>query len=370
MLALMPGYASIAFIAAARWRLLALALAALLAMPGCYYVQAARGQLEILAAREPIDEVIDDPATDPALAARLQLLRDARAFATGELGLPDNGSYRAYADLGRDYVLWNVIAAPEFSLQPKTWCYLVVGCLAYRGYFDEEAAIRYGARLADDGYDVFTGGVAAYSTLGRFEDPILNTMLARDDADLVALLFHELAHQVIYIADDTAFNESFASAVAEIGLEEWFASRGESERARDWLARQATLEERVALIAAARELLAALYASDVGEVEKRRRKGRILSTLEERLGYTGDAAIDINNAWLASVAMYRGYLPAFRALFANCGERWDCFYAEVEKLAGLEAAERDAALERLAPAAAGDIVSPPAARESAPAARP
>lgn len=370
MLALMTGRDPLATIAAARWRLLALALVALVAIPGCYYMQAARGQLEILAAREPIGEVIADPATEPALAARLQLLRDARDFATGELGLPDNGSYRAYADLGRDYVLWNVIAAPEFSLEPKTWCYLVVGCLAYRGYFDEEAAIRYGARLADDGYDVFTGGVAAYSTLGRFADPILNTMLARDDADLVALLFHELAHQVVYIADDTAFNESFASAVAELGLEEWFAARGESERARDWLARQEVLEERLAVIGAARERLAALYGSEVGDAEKRRRKERILATLEERLGYAGDAAIEINNAWLASVAMYRGYLPAFRALFRNCGERWDCFYDEVERLAGLEAAERNAALQRLAPGTARDTVSPRAARASGPAAPP
>jgi len=199
-------------------------------LTGCYYMQAASGQWEVMRKRQPIAEVIKDSETSPELAARLRLLDEARDFSIEILGLPDNKSYRSYADLERDYVVWNVFAAPEFSLTPKQWCFPVAGCVSYRGYFSKEDALRDSKRLSDDGFDVAVGGVAAYSTLGKFNDPILSTMMRWDDIDLIAVLFHELAHQVVYVKDDSAFNESFATAVEEIGVKLWLETRGEEEK--------------------------------------------------------------------------------------------------------------------------------------------
>lgn len=334
-----------------RVALIVLALAALASVQGCFYLQAARGQFEIWQRSESLEEVIADPETDDVLATRLRLLGTARDFASERLGLPDNGSYRSYADLGRQFVLWNVFAAPEFSLEPKTWCYLVVGCLAYRGYFDERAALELAARLAQDGYDVHTGGVAAYSTLGKFSDPLLNTMLARDDTDLVALLFHELAHQKLFVRDDTAFNESFASAVAEFGLRQWFEARGDDATLERWLERQEGARARMRLIEEVRADLETLYAQSLPEDQMRQRKAQIFAALEARLSAaegTDWSVVPMNNAWLASVSLYRGNLPAFRRLFASCERQWDCFYAEVESLAELSQAERADALAGLA----------------------
>ena len=188
-------------------------------LSACYYVQATRGQIEVLSKREPIDEVLASPETDDELGRRLRLVQEAREFSIDELGLPDNDSYRSYSDLERDFVVWNVFAAPEFSLQAREWCYPIVGCVSYRGYFSETAAREEADRLARKGFDVAVGGVPAYSTLGNFADPVLSTMMRWDDVRLVSTLFHELAHQVLYIKDDTAFNESFATAVEEIGIE-------------------------------------------------------------------------------------------------------------------------------------------------------
>ncbi|MDZ7645089.1 MAG: aminopeptidase [Woeseiaceae bacterium] len=301
----------------------------LVVLEGCYYMQAARGQLEIWQRREPIGEVIADPATDERLAQQLQMLRAARQFASEELHLPDNGSYRSYADLERDYVVWNVIAAPEFSLQPRTWCYLFVGCLAYRGYFSPDAAADQADALRADGYDVYVGGVAAYSTLGRFDDPLLNTMMSRSDADLVALLFHELAHQVLYVDDDTAFNESFASAVAELGLVEWLAARGEQGELERWRQRQAQLAEVMRRVDATRDRLADLYAEPLPEDVMRRRKAALLENLRRDASGKGNdwLAGALNNARLVALTMYRGQVPAFRRLFARCERDWACFSA-------------------------------------------
>ncbi len=182
-------------------------------LSACYYMQAASGQWEVMRKRVPIEEVIAAPETNPELSDKLSLLVEAREFSVNVLHLPDNKSYRSYADLKRDYVVWNVLAAAEFSLQAKLWCFPVVGCVSYRGYFSEQKALKKSQQLAADGFDVAVGGVAAYSTLGKFSDPILNTMMHWDDVELLALLFHELAHQVLYVRGDTAFNESFATAV-------------------------------------------------------------------------------------------------------------------------------------------------------------
>ena len=197
----------------------------LLMLSGCYYTQAARGQMEISRKREPIEDIVASDESPPDLVAQLTVVSEARQFSIDILGLPDNDSYRSYADLERDYVVWNIVAVPEFSLQAKTWCYPIVGCVSYRGYFSQDKAQKKADDLRDDGYDVALGGVAAYSTLGRFSDPILNTMMHWGEADLVAVMFHELAHQVLYIKDDTEFNESFATAVEEIGMQRWLATR-------------------------------------------------------------------------------------------------------------------------------------------------
>ncbi|MGB5247390.1 MAG: aminopeptidase [Woeseia sp.] len=322
-------------------------------LQGCYYLQAAHGQFGIWKKSQPLDVVINDPATDPALADRLRLLRDAREFASSRLLLPNNGSYQNYADLGRDYVLWNVVAAPEFSLEPRTWCYLIVGCLAYRGYFDEAKARQLGAKLQKESFDVYVGGVPAYSTLGHFNDPLLNTMMQRDDADLVALLFHELAHQRLYLKDETAFNESFASAVAEFGLQEWFAERGDAATGELWLARQRLAESRMDRIRDTREKLAALYAGSMPQAQMRASKAALIGELKTRLA--ADSAdpsawdgVAINNAWLATFALYRGYLPAFRQLFDDCAADWNCFYDAVNALGDLPADKRAQSLAEIA----------------------
>ena len=330
-----------------------LLLAVMVTMQGCYYVQAARGQLDVLRHREPIAEVIANPATPRELAARLATLQAARQFASDELLLPDNDSYTTYADIGRDYVVWNVIAAPEFSLEPETWCYLIVGCVAYRGYFSEDKAIQFAGSLRKKGYDTFVGGVAAYSTLGRFDDPILNTMMRRDDVELVGLLFHELAHQHLYIKDDTEFNESFASAVEEIGLERWLSAREQSGMLRQWKARQAMLQSMTALIHSARGDLEALYASDLPEDEMRREKSERLQALAAEAAVLAESGAgpnwlqgELNNARLVSLGLYRGSVAAFMRVYDICDEKLACFYGAVEELAGLPAEQRETALAR------------------------
>ncbi len=325
---------------------------------GCYYVQAARGQLEVLNKREPIDAVIDDPDTPDDLAGRLELLQRARDFSVTELGLPDNKSYRTYSDLERDYVVWNVVAAPELSVEPRTWCFPVAGCVAYRGYFSEDKAWRKAEELADDGYDIFVGGATAYSTLGNFNDPVLNTMLSRDDTMLVALLFHELAHQVLYVKDDTSFNESFASAIEELGIERWLERNGTTEEFDRWKRYKAWSEDLTEIALEAREDLEALYASDLDDAAKRSAKSARLEVLTESLlRRAREAGVDasgwwqdqpLNNARLASWSAYESYVPAFRQLFIDCEERFDCLYRRSAELAELPRERREERLDALA----------------------
>ena len=336
--------------------LLALSLSLLLS--SCYYLQAAGGQLEVLRKRESIDRLLDDPDTPAALAARLSLVRAAREFSITELGLPDNGSYRSFAALDRDYVVWNVVAAPEFSIEARTWCFPVAGCVAYRGYFSERRARAKATQLKAAGQDVFVGGVTAYSTLGIFDDPLLSTMLGRDDTALVALLFHELAHQRLYLPGDTAFSESFASAVEELGVERWLSARAGGDQWRRYRARKALAGELTALALAARDDLAALYAGPLTPAEKRRAKAARLKALAAAL--TGRAlahgvdarearfAQPLNNARLALWSAYERHVPALRRLFRNCGEDFQCFYASAAQLAQLDAAERQRRLAALA----------------------
>jgi predicted aminopeptidase len=310
-------------------------------MEGCYYMQAIRGHSDLMSRRRPVDEVIADDSAPEALREKLELVSEARRFASEQLLLPDNDSYRSYADLERDYVVWNVFAAPEFALQPKTWCYPVAGCVAYRGYFDEEAARRRAEKLEGKGFDVAVGGVAAYSTLGRFDDPLLNTMMRWSDVDLVATMFHELAHQKLYIRNDSGFNESFASAVADIGVERWLYETGEPERLSVYRQHQALRRTMQTLVQAAREALESLYASGQDVETMRIAKRDIL----DRLSADAQAVVDadgrgvrnwlappLNNARLVSMNLYQGQVAAFRAIYERCNRELDCFYARAAEL--------------------------------------
>lgn len=339
-------------------------LSALLALGGCgnlgYYWQSAGGQLEIWRHEAPIERLLADPALQPELRAQLERVLRIRDYASRELGLPDNRSYRSYADLARPFVVWNVFAAPEFSLQPQQWCFPFAGCVNYRGYFSEAGAKAMAARLAAEGHDVHVGGVPAYSTLGWFADPVLNTFIRHPEPELARLLFHELSHQVVYVQDDSVFNESFATVVERAGLERWLNDHGSAEdRERSARLQRFRADFRV-LIEGARRELAALYAGAAGVAEKRRRKAEILAGLKrayerQRLDWGGFAGYDrwfaqpLGNAHLASVAIYTQRVPAFEKLLARSGGELPRFYAAVRELAALPAEERKRRLDALAP---------------------
>ena len=336
-------------------------------LAGCgtlYLLQAADGEWHVLHQRVPIQRLLADPHTSPELRARLTQVQAAREFAARELGLPDNKSYRSYADIGRPYVVWNVVAAPEFSVEPKRWCFPIAGCVAYRGYFREQRARDFAASLAVRGFDVAIGGVPAYSTLGRFADPVLSSMLRYDDDDLAATIFHELAHQLLYVRDDSEFNEAFATTVEDVGLERWLAHQGEAERMRAFRQEQALDEKFVTLLAGARARLARLYASGLPREEMRARKAEIFNTLmadiralEQRAGlglplYEEWLASGLNNARLASVATYYDCVPGFMRVLQEQGNDLPRFYAAVRELATQPRAERHARLCGRAGAAA------------------
>ena len=328
----------------------------MMSLHGCYYVQAARGQLAVMRSREPIADVIRSDETPLELSERLRVVEQAREFSIEVLGLPDNDSYRSYADLERDYVIWNVIAAPEFSLQPKRWCYPIVGCVSYRGYFSEQAAQRKAAKLRADGYDVAFGGVVAYSTLGRFNDPILNTMMHWDDVDLVAVMFHELAHQVLYVKHDAGFNESFATAVEQTGIERWLAMTGNVAELGEYYDRIDRRRRLMQLVDAAREDLRTVYSNAIGQNEKRRLKADRISRLEEAIraeftqaGQSAPTWLDagLNNARIVSLVLYNGHVPAFRALLRRCENDLQCFYTAAKTLSNLDKETREARLAAL-----------------------
>jgi len=331
------------------------ALIALAATPGCYLAQAAYGQYRVNAARRPISRVLEDPSTPQALRSQLGTIVQLRDYASHSLALPDNASYRAYADVGRPYVVWNVFAAPAYSVEPVTWCFPVAGCVAYRGYFDETRARDYALGLRARGYDVLVGGVPAYSTLGHFADPVLNTMVGWDEADLAALLFHELAHQVAYAKDDTAFNEAFATTVEREGVRRWFASRHDEAALAAYeqgIRRRAVVAQ---LLGQARERLARLYAQGGPEATLRAAKRAELARLRESYeelrargdldaGYSWLFGPQLNNAALLAVATYEDCVPAFADLLASTHADLPAFYARVRELAQLPRDERHRAL--------------------------
>ena len=319
---------------------------------GCYLLQSAEGQLNLMSKREPISRVIDAPSTPPKLRAQLKSVTAIRDFASTELGLPDNGSYRKYADIGRPYVVWNVVAAPEFSVEPKKWCFPIVGCVAYRGYFVEAKARRFAAGLHAQGYDVAVGGVAAYSTLGHFDDPILSTMVGWNDVELASIIFHELTHQLLYVRNDASFNEALATTVEEEGVRRWLKSQGREKDLSEHLLQHERYLEVIALMTATRARLRELYAEGLPPPLMRERKRENFEALRESYGtlraqWGGHAPFDawfredINNAHLASIATYYACVPGFERELKAAGGNPPAFYRRVRALAKLGQAQRD-----------------------------
>ncbi len=331
------------------------ALLLLTVLSGCasplYYAQAVQGQMEILTKRRPVEEVLADPATPLETRQQLELVRRLRDFASRELLLPDNRSYRIYADLERSFVVWDIFAAPELSLEPKRWCFIIAGCVPYRGYFARDKAEQFAARLKRKGYDVYVGGVPAYSTLGWFDDPLLNTFIHRPEAELAGLLFHELAHQKIYVSGDSAFNESFATVIELEGVKRWFQQSGHAKEAEAYRQKIQRREEFTALVLKHRAHLKEIYASNLSDAEKRSAKMRVFGELRNDYatlkadwgGYTvfdNWFAQDLNNAHLIAIGLYTQYVAAFQALLAQHGGDLATFYREVERLAQLPSDER------------------------------
>lgn len=342
----------------------ALAGATVCLTSGCstlgYYAQAVGGHLAVVAAARPVPEVLADPRTGMALRERLLLSQRIRDYAVSELKEPDNASYRRYADLQRGSVLWNVVAAPELSLKLNTWCFPVVGCVGYRGYYDEAEARAFGEGLRAQGLEVSVYGVPAYSTLGklpfdRFKDPLLNTFLNYPEGDLARLIFHELAHQIAFASGDTQFNESFATAVERLGGERWLAANASAE-ARAALAQgDARRADFRALTARTRDALRALYDGPASDADKRAGKAAAMAPLRaeyetiKRERWGGFSGYDgwfarANNASLGVLAAYNELVPNFERLFEREGRDFDRFYVEVKRLAELPQAERRAQL--------------------------
>jgi predicted aminopeptidase len=336
-------------------------LALITVLPGCgtlYVMQAAGGELQVMRARKPIDQVLADPKTPQSLRDTLTEVKAAREFASQELKLPDNRSYRTYADVHRAYVVWNVVAAPEFSVRPKQWCFPIAGCVSYRGYFKEKRARAFAAELASQGFDVTLDGVPAYSTLGKFADPVLSTMIVYGPEELAAIIFHELAHQLLYVKNDTQFNEAFATVVENTGLERWLTANGHADRFQEFVQYNQHEQQLVGLFAHTRKQLASLYASKVSATDMRARKAQSFAELvnrihdwEQREGmhspvYEEWIKAGLNNARLASEANYYDCVPGLEGVLAEQGNDLPRFYTAVRELAKLPMSERHARLCR------------------------
>ena len=360
-------------------RFLALNILLCLVLTGCaglggqlgYYLQSVQGHARLLQAARPLEDWIAQDSTPATLRTRLQLAQRARTFAVNELGLPDNPSYRRYADLQRPYAVWNVVAAPPFALQLHTWCFPVTGCIGYRGYFDETEARAEAARLQAQGLEVDVYGVPAYSTLGYLNwmggDPLLNTFIDWPEGDFVRLMFHELAHQVVYVPGDTPFNESFATAVDRLGSAQWLATQASEQTRRAFAASQERRNSFRALTRTTRARLAKIYeqnkAPALDEKTLIAMKKEAMNTFRTdyaalRATWQATPALlagydrwveQANNASFATQAAYDDWVPAFEALFHQSGGRWEPFYDGVRKLAVLPRQERTDRLRALRP---------------------
>ena len=336
-------------------------LTALTALAGCqsgYYLHVSRGHLELMAARQPVSKVLAGTAITPAQREQLELSAALLDFAGTELALPADRVYRDYVALQHDWVVWNLFAAPEFSLTPHQWCYPLLGCAGYRGYFSLSRADREQQRLEANGLEVYGAGAIAYSTLGWFRDPLTSAMLQGDDLWFAELLFHELVHRRFYLKGDTRFNESLATAVAREGVRRWLAAHGDPQRIQIMEQRDAARRQFLQLVATARQELQQLYQSGVDRPTLRAGKQDIAAALRQRYqqalvqtpalaGYQDWFAGPLNNAQLNMVSDYHDQVPLFDAALLECGGHWPCFWRQVKKLARLSPAERAAMTEKL-----------------------
>jgi len=328
----------------------------LIALSGCstvsYYQQAISGHLSLTNQRQPIKNILANPDTPARLQVQLEKVTALRQFADQQLQLPVQDHYSSYADLQRRFVVWNVFAAPAFSLQAKNWCYLFIGCADYRGYYSEQSAHKYAAKLQNKGMDVYVAGITAYSTLGWFKDPVLNTFVYRSDAQLANIIFHELAHQKLYIKDDSLFNESFATVVAREGVKRWFLNQRDPAAYQTFLDDQQKQQQFVGLVLSYREKLGALYASEVNSDQKQIGKTRIINNLRTahqqlkaqwggQSDYDEWFAKDLNNAQLNTVATYFDLVPALETLLAKNQYDLNQFYQACQKLKQLSLEQRN-----------------------------
>ncbi|MDB6146016.1 MAG: aminopeptidase [Pseudomonas sp.] len=331
-----------------------------LLLGGCssidYYGQLASGQLQLLHARAPVSQIIADPKTDPQLRDHMIQAQKARAFASDHLHLPNNQSYRLYVDIGRPYVVWNVFATDEFSLDAVSHCFPIAGCVAYRGYYQPGAARGEAALQRQAGKDVYLSGVETYSTLGWFDDPIISSMLHWGDERMAALIFHELAHQRFYVKDDSEFNESYANFVEQEGGRQWRAARGLApEKEADSKQR----DQFTQLVLDTRERLKTLYAQPLPAEQMRVRKAAEFERMRSDYRqirdsqWAGDRRYDpwvnapMNNAKLLPFGLYDQWVPAFAALYKQVNGDWPAFFSAVEKMGGLPEEQRKAALRKL-----------------------
>ena len=339
---------------------LACMLAFVSGLCGCtnlgYYYQAVEGQLQIWKRSRPIAQVIEDTHTPSQVRERLSLVLRVRDFASGELALPDNGSYRKYADVERPFVVWNVFAAAEFSVAPKEWCFPFAGCVGYRGYFSPARAEQFGAELRHKGLDVFVIGIPAYSTLGWFDDPVLNTVMRYPDAELARLIFHELAHQAVYVPGDSVFNESFAVAVELEGVDRWLARDGDAAKRTAFDLSEHRKGAFIDLVMKYRDSLRTLYASAASDAEKRRKKAEMFAAMKSEYltlksywggyaGYDRFFAQELNNAHLVPVATYSELVAGFRRVLAETGGNFKRFYSAVREIGKLPKEQRQAKLK-------------------------
>jgi predicted aminopeptidase len=342
----------------------AAALLSLSVLAGCanltYYLQSVRGQLDIWSRQQDIEAVIARPDVAEPLRKKLEAVLTVREFASAELALPRNASYRSYANLGRPYAVWNVFATPEFSLQPRQWCFLFAGCVNYRGYFEKRDADDFAAGVRAQGYDVFVGGVPAYSLLGYFPDPVLNTFINYPTPHVARLIFHELAHQVVYVRDDSVFNESFAVTVEQEGTRRWLERHGSEADRRSYDEISERRSGFLKLIETYRDQVEALYKTSLAREAMRERKVALFEEMHAdylrlKAGWGGFGGYDHwfaqgpNNALLASVGIYTKRVPAFQALLDREGRDLSRFYAAAKALARLSKPERTAALDSLMP---------------------
>jgi len=323
-----------------------------------YYMDLMSGHSELLEQKKPISEILANKETESKLRQLLETSQKIRDFASKELHLPENDSYRTYADIRRPYAVWNVVAAKEFSIEAKKWCFLFVGCLSYRGYFSKEDASTYANELKKEGYDIYVAGAKAYSTLGWFDDPLLNTMMYKSEARRAGIIFHELAHQVVYIDDDSAFNEAFATTVEQEGIRRWMAKKGKSKQYDQYRVNKKRDAQLNALLRETREKLKQLYKTKISEKEKRQEKKLIFSLMQkkyQRLKKSwGDYTVydkwmsqELNNAHLLLIATYYNLVPAFKAMLKKENNNLKKFYVAVEQLGQLDKEKRNTQLKQL-----------------------